>query len=349
MLQIDGSQGEGGGQILRTSLSLGALTGETVRIFNIRAGRSQPGLSAQHVTCCRAVAEVCNGRIEGAEMRSGEVVLHPGTITGGSYEFDVAAVRPSAGSTSLVLHSVLPVLALAPKASTVAIHGGTDVKWSPPYSYLTNTFIPALRECGVAVRLSRPRAGFYPAGEGLLKAEIVPAPEGLKPLRMVERSELQSATVSSTVTQGLAEHILHRQNEAAGGVLADEGLQRSYEEYYPESTSPGTTCVVSLVYKNGYGGFTAMGERGKPAEEVGQEAAIKARDFIHSKAAVDVHLADQLLLYMALGCGESQIRTSQVTSHLKTNAAVAQQLLDVPVAIRDSGMVTVAGRGLCPV
>ncbi|MFO7946740.1 MAG: RNA 3'-terminal phosphate cyclase [Armatimonadota bacterium] len=349
MLQIDGSQGEGGGQILRTALSLGALTGEAVRIFNIRAGRSQPGLSAQHVTCCRAVAEVCNGRIEGAEMRSGEVVLHPGTITGGSYEFDVAAVRPSAGSTSLVLQSVMPVLALAPKASTVAIHGGTDVKWSPPYSYLANTFVPALEECGLRVTLSRPRAGFYPVGEGLLTAEIQPAAEGLKPMWMVERGDVESVTVSSTVAQGLPDHILHRQNKAAARVLGDEGLKASCEEYYPDSTSPGTTCVVSIVYKNGYGGFAALGERGKPAEEVGKEAAHKALGFIHSQAAVDSHLADQLLLYMALGCGESVIQTHEVTSHLKTNAAVAQQLLDVPVSFHDYGTVTVYGMGLCHV
>lgn len=160
MLRVDGSQGEGGGQIVRTSLSLAALTGQEVELVNIRAGRPKPGLAAQHVTCCQAVARVCDGRLDGAQMGSQTVRLVPGQVTGGQYEFDVAAVRPSAGSACLVLQSILAPLAFAPRPSTVFIHGGTDVPWSPVYAYLKNTFAPALARFGVGLELSRTRAGF---------------------------------------------------------------------------------------------------------------------------------------------------------------------------------------------
>lgn len=347
MLTIDGSQGEGGGQILRTSLSLGALTGEVVRIHSIRAGRPKPGLAAQHVTCCRAVAQVCNGRIEGAKLDSTQVTLHPGETTGGRFEFDVAQVRPSAGSVSLVLQSILPILALAPETSEVTIRGGTDVKWSPPYSFMANTFSPAVARFGLKLDLQRPRAGFYPAGGGEIRASIQPAPEGLQPIEFTERGQLQGAVVASTVSDRLPEHILRRQNEAAAQKLADEGISARREEYYIPSTSPGTACVVSLEYDGAFAGFSALGEKGKPAEAVGKQAGEAAAGFVGDAGTVDAHLADQLLIYMALARGESRIRTRKITDHLRTSAQVARTLLNTAVSIDNDGTVTVSGSGLC--
>ncbi len=345
MVRIDGSQGEGGGQILRTSLSLAAITGQELEIYNVRAGRKQPGLAAQHVTCCLAVAEVCGGRVDGAELDSQAVRLAPGSVAGGEYRFDVGRVRPSAGSACLVLQSILPVLALAPRSSRVVIRGGSDVPWSPVYAYLANTFAPALSRFGIRLAFRRPAAGFYPIGKGCLEAEITPAGP-VASINLTQRGELQRAVVASTVADKLPKHILKRQNFAARTLLAAAGLDADSEEYYLESASPGTSCVVSLWYQSGHAGFTALGKRGMPAEEVGSQAASEAVEFIDSEAAVDRHLADQLLLYMVMARGRSQLCTTETTEHLRTNAAVAGQLTGAEIDIREDGRVVVRGVAL---
>jgi len=342
---MDGARGEGGGQILRTSLSLAALLGLEIEVFNVRAGRKKPGLAAQHVTCCLAVAEVCGGQVEGAELGSQTVRLIPGTPTGGEYELDVAGVRPSAGSACLILQSALPVLALAPGASRVTIKGGTDVPWSPVYTYLTGTFAPALARFGVELRLTRSRAGFYPVGQGCIEASITPC-RTLSAVNLRERGDLTGATVAGTVADNLPEHILKRQNAAAADLLAAEGLEAEREEYYLRSISPGTSCVVSLSYENGHAGFTALGKRGKPAEQVGEEAACGAIEFMKSQAATDRHLADQLLLYMTIASGRSELQAAEVTTHLRTNAVVASELTGATIAIGDDGHVVVDGIGV---
>jgi RNA 3'-terminal phosphate cyclase (ATP) len=344
MIEIDGSQGEGGGQVLRTSLSLAALLGREMVIRNIRAGRKKPGLAAQHVTCCRAVAEVCSGQIEGAELGSQTVHLRPAAITGGEYEFDVAAVRPSAGSVCLVLQSILPVLALAPQVSTVVVSGGTDVPWSPPYAYLANTFRAVLSRYGVGLDLRRDRAGFFPVGRGRVEMHVEPVSE-LSPFSLVERGELRKAIVASTVADDLSEEIAGRQNRAAAALLDIAGLNAELEEYYLRSSSPGTSCVVSVFYERGYGGFTALGKRGRPAEDVGEEAARGALEFVASAGAVDSHLADQLVLYMALAAGRSELQTTQITEHLSTNIAVAEAITGARMTVGQNGYVVVEGIG----
>lgn len=344
MIEIDGSQGEGGGQILRTSLSLAALLGREIVIRNVRAGRRKPGLAAQHVTCCRAVAEVCGGSIEGAELGSQTVHLRPGEIAGGEYELDVAAVRPSAGSVCLVLQSILPVLALATRPSSVVVSGGTEVPWSPPYAYLANTFGPALSRFGIGLALSRDRAGFFPIGKGRAQMRVEPA-SALSPVRLIERGELRRVVVASTVAEALPEEIAGRQNRAAAALLDTEGLEAELEEHYLRSSSPGTSCVVSLLYERGYGGFTALGKRGMPAEAVGGEAARGAVEFVVSGGAVDSHLADQLLLYMALAAGRSELQMPQITEHLRTNMAVAEAITGAQMTVGDEGHVAVEGIG----
>lgn len=343
MVRIDGAQGEGGGQILRTSLSLSALTGQKVEIYNIRAGRKRPGLAAQHASCCNAVAAVSGGTVDGVWLGAQTIRLSPGEISGGTYSFDVGALAPSAGSVALVLQSVLPVLSLAPAPSTVEIFGGTDVPWSPVFAYLKNTFCPALSRFGVSVLLERTRAGFYPQGKGRIVAHVTPC-RRLSSVAFTERGHILNAVVSSTVSDSLPEHILRRQNENAAWVLEREGIEVECEEHYLPSASPGTSCVVSVSYENGYHGYTSLGQRGKPAEEVGVEAAncpFKVSMFSHP--AVDEYLADQLLIYMAIAEGRSELGTQHVTTHLRTNALVARQIIGSSIEFGPSGGVTVQG------
>ncbi len=352
MLTIDGSQGEGGGQVLRTSLSLAALTGQDVEILNIRAGRKKPGLAAQHATCCLAVAAVCNGRVEGVKLDSQTVRLFPGQITGGEYHLDVGQIAPSAGSALLVLQSILPVLAMAPEPSTVTITGGTDVPWSPPYAYIRDVFAPALRRMGPSVHLERAKAGFYPRGGGEMTVCVTPSRE-LAPINLTERGALLAATVSSTVSSDLPAHIARRQNQAAADAIRrglrgtpDAGVDIAVREENLPSLSSGTTCVASLVYEAGYAGFTAIGKRGVKAEDVGAETGHAAVAFIRQDAAVDAHLADQLLLYAAVAGGPSKYVASEVTEHLRTNAVVAASITGADVSVSEAGEVAVDGVGL---
>ena len=351
MLRIDGSQGEGGGQVLRTSLSLAALTGQSIEITRIRAGRGQPGLAAQHATCCLAVAAVCNGHVEGVELRSQSVRLVPGEVTGGIYRFDVGQIAPSAGSALLVLQSVLPVLALAPEPSTVTIIGGTDVPWSPPYAYIRDVFAPALRLMGPVLELERSSAGFYPRGGGEITAGITPV-RALLPISLVQSGEVHAVTICSTISDGLPGHIAQRQNRAAADAIRTAVRGASSEEIETEllderlrSASPGTSCVTALRAAAAHAGFTAIGKRGTRAEDVGAETGRAAAAFIGQGAGVDPHLADQLLLYAAIADGYSEYTTSEVTEHLRTNADVAAAITQATVRISDRGHVAVEGVG----
>jgi RNA 3'-terminal phosphate cyclase (ATP) len=352
MLTIDGSQGEGGGQVLRTSLSLAALTGQDVQIVNIRAGRNRPGLAAQHATCCLAVAAVCNGRVEGVKLDSQTVRLFAGRITGGEYHFDVGEIAPSAGSALLVLQSILPVLAMAPEPSNVTIIGGTDVPWSPPYAYIRDVFAPALGRMGPALRLERAKAGFYPRGGGEITVRVTPSRE-LAPIDLSARGALEAVEICSTVSEGLPAQIARRQNQAAADAIR-RGLRDvpgsrvdiALREDHMPSLSPGTTCAVSLHFATGHAGFTAIGKRGVKAENVGAETGCAAAAFIRQNAAVDEHLADQLLLYAAIAPGRSKYVTSEVTEHLRTNAVVAASITGAEVSVSEAGEVIVEGVGL---
>lgn len=352
MLTIDGSQGEGGGQVLRTSLSLAALTGQDVQIVSIRAGRKRPGLAAQHATCCLAVAAVCNGRVEGVKLDSQTVRLFPDQVTGGEYYFDVGEIAPSAGSALLVLQSILPVLAMAPEPSNVTIIGGTDVPWSPPYAYIRDVFAPALCRMGPVLHLERAKPGFYPRGGGEIAVGVTPARE-LAPTDLTARGTLEAGTICSTVSSDLPAHIARRQNQAAEEAIraalkgtSFAGGRIAMREEDLASLSPGTTCVASLVFEAGHAGFTAIGRRGVKAEDVGAETGRAAAAFIKQNAAVDEHLADQLLLYAAVATGRSEYVTSEVTEHLRTNAAVAASITGAEISVSEAGEVAVEGVGL---
>lgn len=344
MIRIDGSRGEGGGQVLRSALTLSILTGQSVRVDNIRAGRRKPGLMAQHLKAVEAAVAVSRGRSEGARFGSTTLIFAPGAVRPGEYRFDIG----TAGSTSLVLQTVLLPLAMAAGGSRVVISGGTHVPWSPCFHYLDLVWVPALRRLGLDVRLQMARAGFYPRGGGLISAEIRPG--GLRhPLRLTERGRLQRLSVLSMVANldpGIAERQAHRARER----LCDCGISVAAEQRVLPSPGRGTVLLLLAEFEHGRCCYYALGERGKPAERVADEAAEALLVFLDGPAAVDEHLADQMLLPLALTPGRSELRTAHVTRHLLTNVRVIGAFLPAAIVVAGKegapGLVRVDGTPL---
>jgi RNA 3'-terminal phosphate cyclase (ATP) len=340
MLHLDGSQGEGGGQILRTSLSLAATLGTPVRIERIRAGRPKPGLRAQHLTAVRALARITNAEVSGAKLHSQELTFRPRTPQPGSYLFDVAEKTGSAGSVSLIAQALLPPLLACGRPSTVVLKGGTHVPWSPTAHYLLHVFLPALAELGAMVVMSLERWGWYPRGGGEIRLTVNTGP----PLRGGEwRSPPDFAGFRAiSAASRLPEHVARRQAQRLQERL---GLELPVEVPTAGGQDPG-----SLVFLWGpRAGFDALGARGKPAERVADEAVEAYLAFRQRQAAVDPHLADQIVLYLARAQGPSIIATSEITSHLLTNLWVIEQflgpILQVKGSLGERGEIRCQGSG----
>lgn len=314
MITIDGSFGEGGGQILRSSLTLSATTGEPVRIQNVRAGRAKPGLLRQHLTALNAVSEICGGHVSGAELGSSEISLRPGTIRPGDYTFSVG----SAGSANLVLQTVLPLLLQAGKPSTVTIQGGTHNPSAPPFDYLLECFFPALRKIGHDVSGKLNAYGFYPAGGGELCVQVG-ASDSRSKFELIDRGEERSRSLEVLVSN-LSGDIGKRELGTASALLdidpATDGKFRS-----PPSRGPGNVIYGRLTYDACNVMFAQFGEKGVSAEQIGKRLAKQMKTFAASSAAVDHHLADQLLLPMALA-GGGVFSTLRPSLHATTNAEV---------------------------
>ncbi len=352
---IDGSHGEGGGQIVRTSLALSAITGLAVRLEKIRAGRRKPGLAAQHLTGARAVARVCGARLEGDALGSQTLSFTPGgPPRAGNYSFDVAAHRRggSAGATSLVLQTVLLPLALAPGDSTVTIRGGTHVAWSPPFDYLRDVWLPALESMSVQAELELGRWGWYPQGQGEIRARIRGLGHSrLRPLELRDRGELRRISGRSVASR-LPDHIPRRMVDHATALLDAEGMWSRLEPMIARAACPGTGLFLTASYVRARAGFSALGRRGIPAEEVAAGAVAALRDHHRSGAAVDQHLADQLIVPACLAEGPSTFTVSRITAHLVTNAWTVEQLGLAEVTIEESddgtvGVVTVVPQQRC--
>jgi RNA 3'-terminal phosphate cyclase (ATP) len=316
MLFLDGSYGEGGGQILRTALSLAALSGTPVRIERLRAGRPQPGLRPQHLTAVQALAQVAQAEVTGAHLGSQELTFRPGALRGGRYHFDVAAKTGSAGSVTLIAQALLPPLLKAGAPATVILKGGTHVPWSPPAHYLKYVFLPALAAMGAEVEMTLERWGWYPKGGGEVRLDIRPA-------RSLNRVEWRTSAANSgfralSASARLPEHVARRQ---AARLQSRLGPAVPVEIVRVESRDPGS--LVGLWGPRA--GFSALGARGKPAEQVADEAVDAFLTFQESGAALDRHLADQILIYLALAGGPSTLTTEALTSHLTTNAWVIEQ------------------------
>ncbi len=341
MVWIDGSQGEGGGQIVRSALTMAIVTGRPIRIDNIRAGRERPGLRPQHLMGAEAAAAICGGRLEGARPGSQSLVFHPGKVRAGDYRFDIG----TAGATTLVLQTILLPLLLADAPSHVTLSGGTHVPWSPSFHYLERQWIPWIRQMGAKVHLKMQQPGFYPRGGGVLEAFISPPPR-LEPLHLTERGALLEIRLLSLAAD-LPRSIADRQSGAAEAALACCKAPVRIETLCLPSLCKGTMLLVEGVFESAHCSYFSLGERGKPAERVGAEAAEAFLRFLDSGAVVDEHGADQLILPLALARGDSVFRTCAVTAHLETNIRVLHHFHPDSVRVQRSngGAGTIFVRG----
>lgn len=351
MVVIDGSHGEGGGQILRTALTLAVLTERPTRIENIRAGRGRPGLRPQHLTAVRAAAAVCDVELEGDELGSQTVTLVPsGMVHPGEYLFDVteAAEGGSAGSVGLVLQTVLLPLALADGESYLELRGGTHVAWAPSASYVEHVFLPTLGRMGVLAEMELGAWGFYPAGGGAVRVRIPGRSRSLRPIALTERGAVERIWGIAAVTD-LPSHIPQRMANRARNVLAEQDLEAKVEPRRLRGAGPGAGIFLFAEYERAIAGFTAYGRRGLPAEHVAEAACEDLLTHHQSGAPVDPHLADQLVLPMALSAGESRLVTSEVTHHLLTNVWAVRQFLDCHLRVEGEcggpGTLVVQGEG----
>jgi len=340
---VDGSYGEGGGQILRTAVTLAALTRKPVRIENIRAGRPRPGLAAQHLTAVRAVGRLCGAEFEGDHVGSLTlefVPRHP--VRAGEYEFDVAAARRggSAGAATLVLQCVLPLLARAKGASQVVVRGGTHVPWSPPADYLGGIWLAALSSCGLEASLEIVRTGWYPVGGGELRLRVRGNPDTLwGPFLPGERGPLRQV-VGRAIAARLPAHVCQRMADRAARRLQEEQMSARIEPVRLDAACPGAGIFLAAEYARVRAGFSALGAPGKPSERVADAAVEALLRHRAGAAAVDLHLADQLVVPMALAAGTSDYTVEEVTRHLTTNAHVVTDrfgIADVEVSGREGG------------
>ncbi|MBI4362529.1 MAG: RNA 3'-terminal phosphate cyclase [Euryarchaeota archaeon] len=330
-VEVDGSRGEGGGQILRTAVCLSALTGRPLRVAGIRRGRPRPGLAPQHIRMVEGARVLCQGHAEGLHPGSTEVQFTPGPLRGGAHTLDIG----TAGSVSLALQGLLPIALAAPEPVELDLRGGTDVAWAPPIDYLRGVFLPLLGEMGLRVEVEVARRGYYPEGGGRVKARI--HPETPRPLRALEPRAAGIRGVShASRLPGVAE----RQAHAAREHLAGREPHIRVED--TEAAGRGS----GVVLWSGWKGAGALGERGKPAEEVGGEAARRLLGSLGSPAALDPHLADQVLPYLALAPGDSEFTVETWTPHAESHREVLQRFLPCTIETEPlPGMVRVSVGG----
>ncbi len=344
-LTIDGSFGEGGGQILRTSLALSCALGRPVRIGNIRKGRRKPGLQPQHLASVRAAVAISGAVVEGAELSSTELRFQPGDTRAGSYRFDVAEKRGSAGSTSLVVQSILLPLSFTETFSSVIVQGGTHVPWSPPFHYLASVVAPLLSRLGARIELSIQSWGWYPLGGGRITAGIAPARD-LRPLHLVDRGRLLRVSGISAASN-LPEHIAIRQRVRALQVLEKESIDAVIETVSAPSSGKGSFLFLAAEFENVTAGFGSLGAIGKRAEEVADEACREFLGHLRAGGALDPHLADQIVPWLVFAPGPSEFTTSRITKHLLTNLWVVRQFMGGDIQVEGieggEGKVTMTG------
>jgi len=355
VLTLDGSHGEGGGQILRTALSLSAITARAFCLVNIRAGRRNPGLLPQHLSAVRAVAAISGAVVSGDRLGSSEIIFAPShPPRHGHYVFDVAETveRGSAGSVTLILQTLLVPLAWADGASVIVLRGGTHVEWSPPFDSLMNSYFPALRRMGFQIEAELKRWGWYPLGGGEVVCGIAagPAEHGAawpRPIEVLKRGSLRRIA-GRAVAANLPAHIPQRMADRARACLGDLGVPVDIQPLRVTATCPGTGIFLSAEYAEFAASFSAYGRLGKPSETVADQAVATFREHHASEAAVELHLADQLLLPLALAIGISTFTIARPTGHLVTNAWTIGQFGVADISI-DEGTpcrVRIEPRGL---
>jgi len=344
MIQIDGSFGEGGGQVLRTSLTLSLISGQPFEIYNIRAKRKNPGMQPQHLKCVEAALLISNGQAKGDRKGSTHLVFQPGSVVPGDYRIDIG----TAGSTSLVLHTIYLPLVLKENNSSLTITGGTHNPWSPCFHFLSLHWLRYLKQIGFDLKLKMDRAGFYPQGDGKIRVEIAPSAH-LEPLMLLKRGELKNIDGISAIAN-LDFNIAERQR--------GQSLKRLERlEYKPQiaiekisSRYKGTMMLLQAEFEYGSGCFTALGSIGKRAEKVADEAVDDLIEYLNSNGCIDKYLCDQLILPLSIVNGESIYSTSKITNHLVTNIQVVKKFLNIVVDIEgeigEKGTVKIVGVGL---
>ncbi len=334
VVQVDGSQGEGGGQILRSSVALSMVTGRSVCVDRIRAGREKPGLMRQHLTAVRAAAEVCGARLRGDVIGSSCLEFHPNAIRPGRYQFSVG----TAGSATLVLQTILPALLMADAASEVTLEGGTHNPWAPPFEFLAQAFLPLLNRLGASVSVGLERYGFFPAGGGRFSASIEPA-KAWQALALCERGEITRRSATALVAN-LDRRIAEREIE-----LFAEKLNWSPDCLHVDasipSSGPGNVIMAELHATHVREVFTGFGRLGASAEQVALEVVQEVRDYLAIDAPVGPYLADQLLLPLALVAWKhaqtSVFRTTRLTRHATTTIQLLSQFLDISIHAESAG------------
>ena len=344
MIAIDGAKGEGGGQILRSALTLSLMTERHFRTLNIRARRTKPGLRPQHLVSVNAAASVGQAQVEGACLGSREIEFRPSSIHPGSYRFEI----PTAGSTSLVLQTVFLPLSTADSPSEIEIIGGTHVPWSPCFHYLEGNWLRAMGLLGFRADLGLEIAGFYPQGGGRIRALVQPLMERSAPLKRNHRGDLLRVRGLST-SSNLPESIAQRQRTRAVKRLADLGCQVEIEVQTLPSPGKGTLLLLQAEFESGQACYFGLGARGKSAERVADEAVDALHAFLRGEGVVDEYLADQLLLPLAFADGDSEFRASKITQHLLTNAEVIRAFdaaeIDIRGELDQPGVIEIRPRG----
>lgn len=352
MIEIDGSILEGGGQILRMSISLSSIIQKPIRIFNIRAKRKPPGLRMQHIVAIKSVATVVESDVTGLHIGSREVMFSPRKIRGGSFFFDIG----TAGSTTLVLQALMPVAAYSPKQVEVEIRGGTNNQMAPPVEYFQRVFLPVLKNMNFTGTISLIRRGFYPKGGGLIKGQFFPA-KALAPLNLTGNREVCKITGLS-YSCNLPDHITHRMVKEAKNVLERADFKNVEIEIqslqaHDKSCSLNQGCGIILFAELNNGirvAADSLGEKGKPAEKVGSEAALNLISQLKTKAPVDMHLGDQLIVWTALADGISKIHVSKLTLHTLTSIRISEEILGAKIDVKgyldQPAIITCKGVGL---
>lgn len=325
MLVIDGSQGEGGGQVLRTCLSLSLITGQPFRIEQIRAGRAKPGLLRQHLTAVNAAAEIGGAQVTGNNLGSRELTFLPGAVQAGRYHFAIG----TAGSCTLVLQTVLPALLTLKGASVLLLEGGTHNTCAPPFDFIERAFLPLLRRMGAQVQATLERSGFYPAGGGRIRVQIGPASQ-LSRLDLLQRGALRDRRARALLAR-LPRHIGERELRVVQEQLGWEEEALQVEEIV-DSAGPGNVLILEVTSETVTEVFTGFGQRGVPAEQVALRAVREVQDYLAAEVPVGHHLADQLLLPMALAGGGSFCSLSP-TLHATTNMEVIQHFLPIAMTV----------------
>jgi RNA 3'-phosphate cyclase len=341
LIHIDGSIGEGGGQVLRTSLALALITGKAFRISKIRQCRSKPGLMAQHLKAVEAAQLVGAARVEGAHRGSQSLLFEPSGIHPGNFQLNIG----TAGSTSLVLQTILVPLSFSTTGSVVSVKGGTHVPWSPCFHYLQLHWLHYMRRIGFNFQLELYTAGFYPRGGGHVCATVLPA-SPIAPLNIVRRGPLRRIRGISAVAN-LNVQIAERQKARVLRRLRGTSDSIHIEIEQLHSPSTGSMLLLLAELENSQACFSSLGARGKSAEQVADETVDELLEFVATDGAIDHYLADQLILPLALAKGVSEVRTSRVTQHLLTNVEVVKNFIPVTIKVCGGsggpGLISVRG------